>query len=131
MPDSSPPPTGFAAWQPVKLAAKAYAIRHGIALPAGFDPTTDTAGPAFRALVVAIEQSAGLDVDEGRVGPQVLGVLGPFLGTSRTQRASLAADPLLFSHGSEDGPHHVALSQENTAHAGEPLTWLRIPGLPA
>jgi hypothetical protein len=127
--DNAPPPSGFATWQPVKLAAKAYAIKNGIALPAGFNPTTNAPGPAFRALVVAIERFAGLDVDQGLVGPQVLGVLAPFLGTSGAHPKIQAGDPLCFSHGSEAGPVAITLSNENQFHANEPLTWLRIPGL--
>jgi hypothetical protein len=131
MPQSTPPPAPFAHWQPIKLAAKAYAIRHGIPLPPGFRPETNAAGPAFRALVVAIEQAAGLDVDDGSVGPQVLGALGPFLGTSPSHGGVQAGDPLCFSHGSEAGPLAITLSNESQFHAGEPVTWLRIPGLPA
>jgi hypothetical protein len=38
-------------------------------------------------------------------------------------------NPWLFSHGSDAGPLHIRLSDENRAHAGQAVTFLDVSGL--
>ena len=47
-------------------------------------------------------------------------------GTHVVLIVELGSDPVVVSHGSESGPLKLPLSQEATAHLGEPLTYLSV-----
>lgn len=53
-------------------------------------------------------------------------VFGNPPGTHVVVIVELGADPVVVSHGSEAGPLRLPLSQEATAHPGEPLNYLSV-----
>ena len=55
-------------------------------------------------------------------------VFGDPPGTHVVIIVELAADPVVVSHGSEAGPLKLPLSEEATAHPGQPLTYLSVAG---
>ena len=53
-------------------------------------------------------------------------VFGDAPGTHVVIIVQLGSDPMVVSHGSEDGPLKLPLSQEATSHPGQPLTYLSV-----
>ena len=53
-------------------------------------------------------------------------VFGNAPGTHVVIIVQLGSDPMVVSHGSEDGPLKLRLSQEATSHPGQPLTYLSV-----
>ncbi len=58
--------------------------------------------------------------------PADLVVFGDPPGTHVVLIVQLGSDPVVVSHGSESGPLKLPLSQEASAHVGEPLTYLSV-----
>ena len=58
--------------------------------------------------------------------PGDLVVFGDPPGTHVVLIVELGPDPVVVSHGSEAGPLKLPLSKEETAHPGEPLTYLSV-----
>lgn len=92
--------------RPVKRALEAYAKRHGIKIPPGFNARPDTFGVPARELTKRVQAHAKLRQD-GLVGPATLMVIGPLLPGPLPFRAATCMEVVqgpLETGGNNMGP---------------------------